>query len=443
MSTTTLNIPILSSTAGVDSDGVIFGSVAQSPMDFLASKRVDATTVKVFARDENSGNFTFTELSSPGSDSTANDTPIFGSLSTMSALDTAFISDTDTPVSIHVQIGTSGVYTGTGIKLYDSVDGVIAGRQLTGVVDPTNGFRAAPGWYEITWTPPVTPGVAFSPVPGDIPSRKYIMIALDGFTGVTTAPVLSRVVVSLATDGQKYTDVTSIANGPLNVSFSLPDYFPAVGEESIFHFTDPAYGLENYVFQARTPGIETVVWEYLRNDNTWQPVPNLVDLSDNSTITPSTSPEDFTTRWTIPSDWTPMTYSIPMSDLTTHTATAYWMRVRVTAVSSSGFITPAIHRFRARKFGAANTTGIVTPTAKTFTYLNIPSIGGLSGNDTVAQITNMNTGRASAFTIPASPTLPLNYDITDISFSANDKYSYQWVSGAGNITDIQTVIEYN
>jgi len=442
MSSVTLNIPEISSDAGDNNDGIIFSSVAISPLDFIASKRVDATNVKFYRRDSTGSGFNFVDLSTAASQSTANDVAPFGETADMTAFDSFYVSDTDQAIGLYVQVTTQGDWDGAGLKIFDSTDGITADRELTGVVDPSDGFRNGPDWYKITWNNPGSPSVAFSPVPGDIPSRKYIRITLDGFTGVTTAPKLGRLVVALATDAHKYTDVTSIANGSLISAPTLPDYFPDTNEETIFHFSDPAMGAERYVFQERTAGIETVVWEYLASDNTWKPKATINDPSDNATVVPSGSPEQFSMRWSIEDDWVPMLNSITLTNDTVYTATAYWMRVRVTAVSDYGFIPSPLQRLRARKFGASTTTGITSPAARTFNYINVISIGGLSGDDCVTQITNMNTGRSSSFTIPAVPTLPLNVDITDIALSAGQKFGIQWLSGANSLTDVQLIANY-
>jgi hypothetical protein len=90
---------------------------------------------------------------------------------------------------LNVVLGTSGVYTGTGVWEYWNGT---AWTALAGVVDGTVGFTAVPGTYYVKWTYPVTwPANAVNSV-----TKFWIRFKLSECSAFTTQPKATQIHVS-------------------------------------------------------------------------------------------------------------------------------------------------------------------------------------------------------------------------------------------------------
>lgn len=391
--------------AGVNSDGFVEGSIKETTFIAAMTNLAIATNVYSYRKDtNNSGSVQFTDISSTIRDDTVADTEPFGTTANMSANDAWLIACDHSIQRFYVKIesGSEGIWAGTGLKFYSSSDGLTAGHELMGVIDPSNGLRNS-GIHKIT-LPTYSPST-FSPIPGDISSRKWVMIKLDGFTGVTRAPKVSRLWIEHDEANVAYLNFTNDVNGALTIPTTpiTDTLFPFVDMSAYFCTSNPMTALVTYVFR-HNEDVWTMAEEYLASDNTWKLVPNLVDGTNDWATGPATqqtTPTRTELSWTKPNDWSAKTLSFRMDATTTETHTGYWFRRRITSVEVPGPTLVGITRHRAKQYGANNAYGVYEKDAKTYTALTY-SLGTKPTADIQLAFINNVTGQTSTVIIPST-----------------------------------------
>lgn len=425
----------ISPTAGDNADGVILGSVIESDLLAMLTDVPISSTIYALRKDVTGTTFTFTDISTPAGDDTTSDFLPWGTTAQMTAGDELFISCDHPKAELFFKIDTPGVWNGT-VEIRYSSNGQTANAVLQNVVDGTNGFRASAGIYSIAFTVPADI-TAFSPVPGDISSRQWFVIK-PTVTGVTTAPVLSRVWIRHS--NVTVIDLSSLVNGNIITQGQgqghPPDIFPTVGSSVYFAFPNPAYGMERDIY-LRSGNTRTRVAEYFASDNTWKTLTGWTDPSNDYTSGPSSqaaNPTRYAVRWTIPSDWVSATRSF-ITNSSTVQYTGFWIRERTTAVSQLGPMQVAVANLGVRQFGNTNTTGMAM--RQNLTVLGVVVLSAAIENtvDCLCQIANMTTGATASFTIPANPTLPLNVNI-DMTILAGQRLGIVCSSG-GTLRNVQ------
>jgi len=422
-------LPSISPTA--NGDGSLIGSVNET--DFTASfndKHI-SDVVYVYRKNVAGQSFSFDDISTAAGNDTTSDFLPFGTNAQMSAGDELYISCDHNQEELFFKIDTPGVWTGT-LDIKYSSNGTTANATLQGVVDNSNGFRNSAGVYRISFTKP-TDIQAFSPVPGDILSKKWFVFK-PTITAVTTAPILSRVWIHH--DQHLLTDVTTAAND-VSVPSSTPEtFFPTVDSAHYFSFANPAMGLVRNVHQA-SANVRTRQLEYYANDNIWKPLQNISDPSNDykaGSLTYSATPVQYIVGWSVPTDWSSKTLEFNTSSGTVN-STGYWIRNRTASVQAYGPAQSTKYTIRAKQFGNSNTSGYQVPVATTLRMITIDEPLSMSGSGAVTlQISNLSTGASATATIPASPTWPLNLDVADLSLAADNRFGLFYNSGTRTFT---------
>lgn len=439
-----LKIPEISSTAGVLNDGIVLGKVNQTSLNAFFSNVILSDDLFVIRRDTSGTTNSFYDVSTAAIADIADNFEPFGTTATFSTNDVLYVASERNIKELYFRISTSGVWAGTGFEVWDSINGETANRQLTNVMDNTNGFRASTGIYKLSWDMPAVDRVAFSPVPGEIAKRKWIMIKLVGLTSVTTAPKLQRMWAVPYQADIRYADLGVMTNEPLtNAIFT--DYAPLsmfLNEMSESFFTLPflGYGLDIAMYRKRAANIVTSEFNYLASDNTWKLIPDFVDTSSGFESGPLTYGDPVqmkTMRWTIPTDWVSKTLNVTMVDNTIRSVSGYFIRHKALAVVTLGPTPLPLARIKCRSFGPDNSDGFIKHTeAKTYKRVSVAIIGIPPTTDIVAQIINSNTGQGASFTIPANTTGNVHATLsTNLSFAIDEEAILAYISG-GNCRDL-------
>lgn len=428
-------IPVLSLTAGSNNDGAVIGDVLESNFAAAFTDVHIASTISVYRKDKVGSGFTFENVSTAAGDDTVSDFLPFGSNTQMSNGDELYLSCDTGIEEMFFRIATPGVWTGT-IEIRYSNNGQTANMLVQNVIDNTNGFRATAGIYRISFTVP-TDLVAFSPVPGEIPSAKWLVIKANT-TAITTAPILTRVwlhcsdhtFINLST-GINQDIVSQGAGHP-------PSFFPALDSSTYYAFSNAAFGMERDIYR-RQDNVRERIAEYYATDNTWKPLQGWNDPSDdyrNGPATQAATPTHYSVRWTVPSDWSSKSLTFGAT-----TSTGFWIRIRTTSVTTYQPAQTTLANVKAKQFGDANTAGVIVPVATTIRAITLDeplAISGTGSNE--LQIFNLTKGTSVSATIPASPSWPVNIDVTDIALSANDKYGIFCTSGSRVLSSVPLII---
>lgn len=245
-----------------------------------------------------------------------------------------------------------------------------------------------------------------------------LTIFLEGTLGHDTGNASDGVLIGTLTasaalcqqdDDDSFTSFTSeCATGNGDV-----DFFPAVAEvDDAFYIGNAAstFASINIDTTSGTQGSTsmTVVWEYYDGDS-WETLTSLsTTLSRQDVIDFDEAVGDYYNNFEPPSDWT----AVEVNSIT-----AYWIRVRVTAFTSSG--TDAA--------GDTITLGLTT----VGTGLNLPGAGTItsvgftaatvsgSARDTTFLLMNLTQGTHTLATFTKTLIVD-NDDVTDLDFSAGD-----------------------
>lgn len=186
------------------------------------------------------------------------------------------------------------------------------------------------------------------------------------------------------------------------------------------------------------------VHEYLASDNTWKPITGWVNATNDFTTGPTVlgNPvQKLSITWNMSNDWASKPQTFTLNNNTTVTYTGYWIRERTTGVLQYGDHSSPRYRLRIRQFGNLNTLGQQIFGAKTLQGVTIISMTTPNTVPIICEVVNLTTGKSAEFTIPSLPTLPLNFDITDLAFANGDMKGTRAVSG-GVATGVQVEYSY-
>lgn len=442
-----LNVPL-----SLSGDRELKGGVVESLITHYYIKAMQPASVHLVRYDSSAGSGSYADLSTEASSiGPPADCPVFGTQATMSAGDEFYVSDTKALKEFWANTITAGVFTATGIEIYDSTNGVTFNRQLTGVVDDSNAFRNA-GWKRVSWAQPATPGIALAlaATSNDAmlsTARIWYKVKLTGFTAATTAPVLARIVPVFIDSEQKFYSGDAVVHASKTAYAGNPllgaTFFPVVGDQFITTYSNPARGGSVYVFRKTDlPGDVTFTAEYFASDDTWKPLPNYVDAGSHERNGPAVltePPTHFDLTFDTPADWVSNTISIPLTDGTTVDAVGYHVRKTTSAVPTPQEIVAPVYTERALQYGSANTAGITLP-AMTIARVAVELNGTITGTADagVFQIVNLATGATSQFAVAGTAVQGdiVNVDIINLTFAAGDNLGLERVSGSRSYSDL-------
>ena len=446
----TMRMAEISAVAGNASDGIVRGTVAQSFVTRAFTNTEGAESVFAFNVDMSGPNVYFTDYSAAASGlSGPNSFLPWGTDVQFTAGDAVYVASGEACTRIRFTVDTPGVWvssTSGGFTMWDSTDGITANRQLTGVVDPSNGFRNPADTYEITWTDPVIPRVAFSPVPGVVASEKWIMIKPDHYASSTTSPKLSTMYMAGATG--LFEDVTAIYNkNPPDANFgTVTDVTYSTGYCDLFTFPSASIGMDLMMYRKAT-ATRTTQLQYYALDGTWKPLPGASDPSNwmlNGPTTLGDPMQLFRLRWPIPTDWQNMPLSVWIEGHSSPTTVAGWhLRSVIQTVSDVSAQPPGLARARVRALAASGAVFHLVP--QTYALVTF-EVGVPALSDCVVELVNINTGASATITIPAGvrssselglERLPLS---SQLAVGQGDALLITWLSG-GTVQDVELVLQ--
>lgn len=442
----TISIAEISDSAGNNSDGIVRGQTDQVHFTDAYSSIEEAEDVYAYNVDLAGLNIEFTDYSSAAS---GHDGPNafmpWGTNATFSAGDSVYVASTEDVAQLRFTIDTPGVWTGPGLQVWDSTNGIEADRQLTVTLDQSDGFRNGPGTYIVEWATPSSDRVAFSPVPSFITSRKWIVVKPESLTAPGTSPKMS-IMYMLGTNSG-YDDQTLVFNAAMtDGSFgTVPDVVYDVGQAQLFTFPSAGFGLDLMVHR-KSANVRDMALQYYASDLTWKALPNLSDPSTwmkNGPATLSDPPQLFHIRWAIPSDWTSQSLAIPLEGGGTRVITGWHMRAVVTSFTGAGPQTPALARGRCRPLSASG--GVYHLDAKTYTMATFEA-GVPCVTPTIVELVNINSGQCATMTIPAhtysSSELGAERIVlsSPLTIGAGEALLITWDSG-GTLQNVELVLQ--
>lgn len=395
----TITIPEISSVAGQAADGIVRGTIDQSLFVGAYEGVEPIETVYAFNLDVTGGGFDFTDYTTEATSGVLNSFLPWGTNSTFSAGDAVYLASTEPVTEIRLTIDTGGVWTGGGLEVWDSTNGVTANRQLTVTEDTTNGFRNT-GTGVIRWTDPAISRVDWSPVPGFIASRKWIVVKPSGFVSSSVSPKASM--TFMLGIGNDFEDETAVYNAAMSDgSFGVvSDVVYMNGQATIFSFPYPGPGIDLMVHR-KCPDVRDIVLEYYAVGGTWATLPGLNDPSDwmkNGPASLSDPAELFHVRWVPPADWQVLPLILDIDPGGPVEVTAAHIRARVTNVTDIAPQTPPLARARARSLDACGAVRHVTDASYScLTFeTGVPPL-----SDTTVQFVNIDTGLNATAVFPA------------------------------------------
>lgn len=422
-------IPVFNSTAGPGNDGVVIGSVNQSAPTAVLLGESLVSIAQVLRKDVTTSGTTWTDLTTVATDAAAGDFQPFGAVASMSLGDSSYVrtlNDEDTH-HFYAQIAVPGVGTWT-VGLQEWNEATDAWENVTGLVDASNGFKAAIGVYKISYTSGAEGKVRLDDV-----SPKYVWhrFVLTAFTSATTAPVLSR--IWSAKDTLAYKNVT-VAHTSTNFSSLPTDILPRIGDCLLTVNPGPSYGEDSVITRSASANYTSELF-YLADDNTYKPLTGVSDETNMYRVAPSATERK--TRHTLPADWS--SKSITDKDAVVHTGHITCMRI--TAIATEGPVQPPQVNCKTRSFGAGLTTGIKMYAATVIKAISFIRIGIPSVTEVTAQLLNMDNGKGSSFTIPANAT-SYSTAVVDLAIAANESLGMAQISASGDGKDISVLIHH-
>jgi hypothetical protein len=442
----TITMAEISDHAGHDNDGIVRGVISQSLFNSMYDSIESVEPVYAFNLDLTGNNVDFTDYTTEATSGVSNSFLPWGTNSTFSAGDAVYLASDEPTIEIRFTINTAGVWVGTGLEVLDSTDGLTANRVLTGVVDTSNGFRNGPGTYSVKWTNPATPRVDWSPVPGFIPARKWIVIRPIGFVSATVSPKMSM--TYMMGGGVDFENDTSVWNAPMSdATFgTVSDVVYQVNSSEIFAFPAAGPGMDIEVHR-KTANVRDVALEYYSISGTWRAFTNLDDPSDwmrNGPATLGGSPAVlYHIRWDQPADWDIMSMTIEESGVGPVILTGAFMRARVTTVSNIAPQVAPLARARARSLNVSG--GVIHLASASYSALMF-DVGVPPAVDTVAQLLNINTGASATVTFPSGVKSSCNLPLERLPLSRPLAVGYgealliTWQSG-GILQNVELVLQ--
>lgn len=401
----TFSFAELSATAGVDGDGVQKGRVIPSQLVGGYVKADTSVGVRVFRKDRAGMASTFTDLTEEAHTADPNSLVLFGTDGTITEDDSSYISCPHKVAAVWLQLDTPAVWDGEGIEVFYSNDGITANTPVPNLVDPTNGFRNEAGLYRVSWDVP-DDVEAFSPIPADIPIMNWFVCKFKGVTSMTTAPLFSRVWAQHSPEAPHYFYNRDEAYGGLTADDDFGELADIEGfytgdssQNLIFPFL--AYGLDITTHRAIEAVVDGVA-EYLADDGTWKELQDFSDTSagyHNGPVALGDPVENFSMRWAIPDDWSERTESFLLEEGgPTESKTGYHFRYRMTSIVPTGPSHFGLLRLRVKAFGDDNSYGVYHKEAASYSAITY-DVSVPPDTDCHAQVVNLSTGKAGAFTI--------------------------------------------
>lgn len=393
-----LRLPLIGDTAGPAIDGVVRGAMTPVPLRAVLSSALTAGTIVAWRKDRGTQD-TYKDVSADAIGTLADGFLPWGADADFSAGDELWLAADRDICEVYVDITTSGQWTGTGLEVLESVDGETF-QAVTGLVDGSNGLRAAAGVYRIQFAIHAQ-RKAIAPTFGAT-KRKYIVLRAAGLTATTVAPKLRRLWAVCPDTQVSYTDLTTTTNGAVTDGAfhgAASSILYTVGQSVVYGLPGLGLGLDVAVWRA-VANTRDGVWEYLASDDTWKALQGVADPSAAFEVGPATlgaAARATTVRWTMPSDWTEKALTFAPA---TVAVAAFWVRFRVTATPTLAPTAPPLVRVRARCFGAANAQGIYHRAATTYRTVTFDAGVAPAAAMTVALV-NANTGQSMAYTHPA------------------------------------------
>lgn len=440
----TITIAEISSTGGNAADGIVRGVIDQSLFVSVYDSVEPIETVNAFNLDVTGGGFDFTDYTTEATSGVANSFLPWGTNATFSSGDAVYLASGEPVTEIRITIDTGGVWVGGGLEVWDSTNGTTANRQLTVTTDTTNGLRNT-GTGVIRWTDPATPRVSWSPVPGFIASREWLVIKPSGFVSATVSPKASM--TFLLGSGGDVEDKTAVFNAAMSDgSFGVvSDVVFFVGASTIFTLPVPGPGID-LMMHRRCPNVRDVVFEYYAVGGTWAALPGLNDPSNGMKNGPAAltdPPELFRLRWVPPLDWQTLPLTVDVDGVGPVTSTGAHIRARVSSVSDISPQLPPLARGRARSLDAS---GAVRH-ADAFTYSCLTYETGIPPlSDTTVQFLNINTGLNATAVFPSGVYSSCNTASQKILLSqpllvrSGDALLITWQSG-GVMQNVELVLQ--
>lgn len=441
----TITLAEVSETAGNSSDGIVRGTVAQSLFNYVYDGVEPIERVYAFNLDISGGSIDFTDYTTEATSGVANSFLPWGTDGTFSDGDAVYLASSEDVTEIRLVIDTGAVWVGGGLEVWDSTDGLTPNRQLSVISDTTNGLRNT-GTGVIKWTDPVAPRVAWSPVPGFITSRKWIVVKPSGYISSTVSPKASMTfMIGLGND---FEDETAVYNASMSdSSFGVvSDVVYFTGESTIFSLPYPGIGVD-FMIHRKCQNVRDVVLEYYAVGGTWVTLPNLDDPSDwmkNGPASLLDPPELFHVRWSPPLDWQVLPLVIqPDGGGAPITITGAHMRARVTTVTDVAQQAPPLVRARARSLDAAG--GVRCNAGGVYTSLTFEA-GVPCLVDTKIQLLNINTGLTTTAIFPANTLSSCDLAANKVLFAQSltinpsDSLLITWQSG-GTLQNVELVLQ--
>lgn len=381
----TLNFPVVSPIAGKAGEGILLGRIAASDMVAVVLESKILPLQKVIKEDKDGTSFTLVDETTAATNAAMGDFLPFGTTAQMNLGDAFYfyVDDNKDCAVIHTQIATPGVGTWEmGIQEWDATAGEWVDMAIP--LDETNHFRAAAGVYRLGFTHDKKGSLKLHHT--DAAKHVWHRVYLKSFTSATTAPVISRLWASELNYG--YVDITNAINNGTDPAY---EFLPEVGAHTDWIHPGPPIGIDVNVITAAGPTY-TVERQYLASDDTWKPIPNLVDPSNGYRNT-----GQHRIRWSRPADWVEKSYTF-----LGQTVTGWVERRVVTAVATQGPV--GLYQIQAdsRSLGATNAQGLEYDAGATYKSATFSIGDNRATGSTVLQLINADTGATSTVTIPSA-----------------------------------------
>lgn len=267
---------------GPAADGVIYGIVPQvAPISVLSQVQMAQSTSVLRGNADAAGSVTWSDITAAANNDTVGDVALF---------------DTANPTADMLCIALSTGDEINGISLLVSTAGALAGTPAAEVR-----YRTSSGWATATAiaTPLLTSAglkrvtfgtIKFADVaptdnvldPFSGPQQRCLFLRFTGITGVTTAPLFTRVWKNQAIAGKAVNYTAPLAQG------ASPDFstlqsviIPVTGDLTLFGFDERFVRLFPTIYRPTAAGLGAREWVYSKSDGTFAALP-AANLNDPS-----------------------------------------------------------------------------------------------------------------------------------------------------------------
>ena len=431
---------VVSPTAGLGRDGLISGNINSSALVAAALVAKVVPIVEVRREDKAGNDYIPADVTAAATNAAAGDFTPFGTSVQMSVGDSFLfrVAPEKDCSKLHSMIAVPGIGNYTiGYNEYNPTTGEWQG--FSNLVDGTTHFKAAAGVQSTAWTHVtkgtlklhhrdlaayvwhqavvltcpdtssaiawaastavafgalrIAPAAAGSILAGDViksnsarTTRSTFDVTEAGNWAIELrAPVLSRL---WAEDKNVvYTDMTAHINSGDWTGFP-GEFLPTLDAYSLRVHPGPPAG-EDVDIAVPASGTYTTTKEYLASGGVYKAITNLVDPSNDYTLTGT-----HRLKWTRPADWVSQSVTIDGN-----TVTGWVERRRITAIATPGPVALHQTRTRSRSLGAANCQGIPLA-AGTYRYATFSGFNTATA-ETVVDLINGATGATTTVRIPA------------------------------------------